>query len=305
MGDETSHGGSSTSNTVAEIDMSTSLCQDVSGFTVGTNYTLYFDLSRRIGTDPDWQSPGTVGVKICVGTTCNNYTRNNTTWGLTTSSLSFNASASTLTISITPISSYWSGCSIPCRSTLGMNIDDVMFNVPLAVTLLNFTTVKNRSGVDIAWQTAAEVNNDRFIVEKSRDGVDFIAVNTTGGAGTSQNLVSYQVRDPAPYTGTSYYRLKQVDYDGTVSYSQMAIVNFDGIGEFYVYPNPGSGIFTITALSGNTEITVVNMLGETIIAEISNSGSFQIDLSDQPQGVYYVRANNGHNLCIKRVGVFR
>jgi hypothetical protein len=186
-----------------------------------------------------------------------------------------------------------------------MVISNVRLNVPLPFTLLNFTAVKNRGGADIAWQTAAEVNNDHFIVEKSRDGVDFIAVNTTGGAGTSQNLVSYQVRDPAPYTGTSYYRLKQVDYDGTVSYSQMAIVNFDGIGEFYVYPNPGSGIFTITALSGNTEITVVNMLGETIIAEISNSGSFQIDLSDQPQGVYYVRANNGHNLCIKRVGVFR
>jgi hypothetical protein len=161
------------------------------------------------------------------------------------------------------------------------------------VTLINFNASKESDIIKLTWLTATEINNDYFTVEKSKNGVDFTNVDIVDGAGNSQSTLNYQTTDHSPYNGISYYRLKQVDYDGTVSYSKIVAVNFKDNKNITVYPNPGTGIFNIQGLGTESEITVRNPLGQTILIKRTFSDSSEIDLRDQLSGVYYIKINNG------------
>ena len=94
----------------------------------------------------------------------------------------------------------------------------------LPVTLLYFEAKSVENSVDIAWTTASEINNDHFIVERSIDGSTFNEVTKARGAGNSSNVNEYSATDYYPASGLSYYRLKQVDFDGAVSYSDIVAV---------------------------------------------------------------------------------
>jgi hypothetical protein len=296
---ETSYGGSISTNNVGEVDNEpVALCQTISGFISGEKYDVSLDLSRRISSF----APTTVGVKVCVGTTagtgsCQTYTRSNTTWGFTTSSFTFTASTTgDLVLSIEPVSSYYSGGTcVSCQNTYGMIVDNVSIvpQNPTPVTLSDFKAIKNGSRVDLNWQTAMEINNDYFTLEKSKNGIGFTAIGIVDGAGNSQNTLNYQTTDPSPYNGTSYYRLKQTDLDGTVSCSKIIAVNVNADENISIYPNPGTGIFWIQGLGKESEITVHNTLGETILIKRIFSDSSEIDLSSESSGVYYIKVNNG------------
>lgn len=97
---------------------------------------------------------------------------------------------------------------------------------PLPIELVNFTAVPNGKQVDLHWQTATEINNDYFTIERSQDGVETTIVATVPGAGNSNALLRYAAIDPSPLPGTSFYRLKQTDYNGTFSYSPWVAVSF-------------------------------------------------------------------------------
>jgi hypothetical protein len=195
-------------------------------------------------------------------------------------------------------------------------LDDINISnvgaVSTSITLLNFNAVKNGSEVDIKWQTATEINNDYFTVEKSlpagqagKNGIDFTTVDIVDGAGNSQSILNYQTTDRFPYNGISYYRLKQVDYDGTVSYSEIVAVNFNDHKNITVYPNPGTGIFNIEGLGTESEITVDNPLGQTILIKRTFSDSSEIDLRDQLSGVYYIKINNGDSSVCTKIIIHR
>jgi hypothetical protein len=114
---------------------------------------------------------------------------------------------------------------------------------PLPVTLLGFSAeVKNDNQVALKWQTSAEINNDYFVVERSRDGVIFDDVTTVNGNGTTTEISNYQTTDYEPYTGISYYRLKQVDFDGKEEIFPMVVVEIEGLPfeepRLNIHPNP-------------------------------------------------------------------
>lgn len=115
---------------------------------------------------------------------------------------------------------------------------------PLPVELLSFTaTVKNNNQVELDWATAIEINNDYFTVERSADGVTFAEVTTVDGAGNSTEVHQYSAIDGTPVNGTSYYRLKQTDFDGAFKYSNIASVsigNTEPTAQITVYPNPAN-----------------------------------------------------------------
>jgi hypothetical protein len=188
--------------------------------------------------------------------------------------------------------------NVSCR--IISNVVTLTVTTPTPVTLLNFKAVKNGSQVDIDWQTAAEINNDYFTVEKSlppgqagKNGMDFTVIGIVDGAGNSQSTLNYQTTDHSPYNGISYYRLKQTDFDGKVSYSNMEVVNFNDHKNITVYPNPGTGIFNIQGLNEEAELSVQNPLGQVVLIKKAFSDSLEIDLSSQPSGVYFIKANNG------------
>jgi hypothetical protein len=99
---------------------------------------------------------------------------------------------------------------------------------PLPIELLNFTAEPVENEVQVDWTTASETNNSFFTVERSVDGIHFEEVVKQDGAGNSNGIRNYDAVDANPYLGVSYYRLKQTDFNGDFTYSDMVPVNFLG-----------------------------------------------------------------------------
>ena len=130
------------------------------------------------------------------------------------------------------------------------------------VELLSFTAQPNESSVLLNWITASEKNNDYFSVEKSKDGVEFTEVAKVKGAGNSTTKLTYTELDSNPHSGTSYYRLKQTDFDGKYSYSTLLKVDFNNSSESsqIVYPNPNEGeIINIDFVTAEDQQIVIDM----------------------------------------------
>jgi hypothetical protein len=279
----------STSNYIGEIDGGNSdvACQQISGFTAGNAYTFSVDAQRR----EDNRSASTQSLQVCIIDVSNSankvcspvYDFTNSTWGWTSVSFAFYAPASNVYVSITNPSS---------NNNYGTLIDNVRITrggTPAPVTLINFNAVKNDGKVALDWQTASEKNNHYFVIEKSKDGVGFTGADTVAGSGNSTSLLSYHTTDPAPYTGTSYYRLKQVDYDRQFSYSKIVSVENDGL-EINIYPNPSQGSFKIDVLSEKLsyQIEVIDAEGRPVYEGTEEPGS-SLEIKGLPKGVYVVR----------------
>jgi len=110
---------------------------------------------------------------------------------------------------------------------------------PLPVELISFyASVTNEETVELHWATASELNSDYFEIEGSNDGRSFLSIGNVKAAGNSLNVRNYSFEYPAPFSGVYYYRLRQVDFDGTASYSstvKVEIVKQRGVA---IYPNP-------------------------------------------------------------------
>jgi len=118
------------------------------------------------------------------------------------------------------------------------------FNFPLPIELLDFNARLNGPVVDLSWATATEVNNEKFIVERAGADLVWEEILSVPGAGNSSSTLYYYEKDRNPLKGVSYYRLKQVNYDGTYTYSDMVSVFNPGSAlddELSIYPNPSSG----------------------------------------------------------------
>lgn len=174
---------------------------------------------------------------------------------------------------------------------------------PLPVELLSFSAkLNNDFNVDIQWITATEINNDYFIVERSKDGQYFENIVKVKGAGNSEQILSYSAQDVAPLPGVSYYRLKQVDFDGTVSYSKVVAVNSNAADisaepmSFSVFPNPSNSntqiaFYNVNA-SDEVQIKIYDLSGKEMHSSMhyvnGNGNIASFDVSSFPSGIYLV-----------------
>jgi hypothetical protein len=100
-------------------------------------------------------------------------------------------------------------------------------STPLPIGLLSFTAAAKEKQVEIKWCTVSEKNNDYFTIERSASGVGFTELIRIAGAGTYSGILNYSTIDHNPFSGKSYYRLKQTDFDGLFTYSNIAPVQFN------------------------------------------------------------------------------
>jgi len=146
---------------------------------------------------------------------------------------------------------------------------------PLPIQLLSFEGKIVPMGVQLRWNTASELNNDHFEIQKLTGGEKFESITSIKGNGTSNEPHFYEYLDMNAVPGISYYRLKQVDFDNHSSYSNIISVNFDGNFVFTVYPNPITGTdlnFNIVGIQG------ANIMGVSLFDELGRKM-----LSVQPQ----------------------
>jgi hypothetical protein len=159
----------------------------------------------------------------------------------------------------------------PLRETaiVSVNSVDDTFTVTdesqiLPVELTSFFASVSNNVVQLFWTTASELNNDSFTIERSREGEKFEEVTKVKGMGTKLTQTNYSAYDSKPYKGTSYYRLKQTDFDGKSTHSLVITVFVEGTDTWTVYPNPAGGSqFTISVGTDNID--------KPILVQMSNS----------------------------------
>ncbi|MCH8330173.1 MAG: hypothetical protein IH946_02155, partial [Bacteroidetes bacterium] len=113
----------------------------------------------------------------------------------------------------------------------------------LPIELVSFNATTDGNDVLISWVTATEINNDGFVVERSSNGIDFNKLEIIAAQGSEFNGAEYQYKDEDPLSGTSFYRLKQLDNDGSEEIFEMVSVKIESalLLELNVYPNPSNG----------------------------------------------------------------
>ncbi|MBL4594688.1 MAG: T9SS type A sorting domain-containing protein [Flavobacteriales bacterium] len=190
-----------------------------------------------------------------------------------------------------------------------------VFGAALPVTLISFEAEIDNTAVKLTWKTSAEINNDFFTIERSQNGLDFEEIGEIPGNGNSNATKEYDLFDDSPLMGTSYYRLKQTDFDGKFEYIDLLAVNFnqddDGICTLHVYPNPCVGSCTIDLkdcplADSQVNIELYDAFGKKIINRITPKSrdqgiSFHLNSANNlAPGVYIVRASaNGKNQASK------
>lgn len=120
-----------------------------------------------------------------------------------------------------------SGTNTANAPALGIDAVLITPTVALPVTLLSFEAEKLAKKVQLQWNTATEINNEKFIVERSSNGKDFSYLTEVKGAGNSKEINNYTVVDERPLAGTSYYRLTQIDYDGKSEVFELVAINMN------------------------------------------------------------------------------
>lgn len=178
-------------------------------------------------------------------------------------------------------------------------------NLLLPVELISFNARGMNSVVEITWQTASEINNDQFVIERSADGSAFEGIGQEVGAGTSVSLKSYQFIDLDPLMGRNYYRLKQVDLDGSVSYSDVRVVVFNHENNISVYPTLVDTDVRIEMPSfdrkGQPSILLVDNTGQILISSIMQSRRTDLELGQLPAGIYFIVIDQGRERTVRRI----
>ena len=157
--------------------------------------------------------------------------------------------------------------------------------VVLPIELVDFKANGSDNQVDISWITASEINNNYFTIERSAKGKDFEKIGTVNGSGNSNSISEYSFTDNNPIQGISYYRLRQTDFDGKTTVSDIESVNISNKKnqKLTVYPNPSNG--------NNIQISIENdtdQISSLLIYDYSG----KIILSSKIQGNYFSIPNN-------------
>ena len=174
---------------------------------------------------------------------------------------------------------------------------------PLPIELLQFNGKYQDNGSLLYWSTASETDNDYFVVERSNDGNHFYAVGTVDGAGNSNQVLSYNLRDYESIDKVAYYRLKQVDFDGHYTYSKIiALRSMKSFGSQYLnlYPQPAStDVFVEQGMFVNGEsfaTEIFNTQGALVQRDLhtsDESGNLLLHLKNLEQGMYMLRITDG------------
>jgi len=162
-------------------------------------------------------------------------------------------------------------------------------SILLPVGLIEFAGRANGKTNMLFWKTASENNNNLFEVERSRDAIEFEKIGEVPGAGNSGSIRQYQLIDNNLLANEYYYRLRQIDDNGTNTFSSIILLkNKTDIKEIIVFPNPvvSRVNFLFQHLVINKEFLLFNSSGQLISKLFFNGRSGNIDLTGKAAGVY-------------------
>jgi hypothetical protein len=172
---------------------------------------------------------------------------------------------------------------------------------PLPVQLASFSATRAGGGVHVAWATASEKNSDHFVVERSLDGRTFAEAARVAAHGTTALSHSYTSHDATAPAALLYYRLRQVDLDGTVAFSPVVTVAAaDGaVADFALLPNPArESVSFFTAAP--TAYSVRNALGQLVRSGTTAAGTTTLAVGELPAGIYFFELHGAVGRVVRR-----
>jgi hypothetical protein len=166
------------------------------------------------------------------------------------------------------------------------------YSTTLPVNLVSFTAVKNANQtVDLKWIVTAQVNLNKYEIQRSADGINFKTI----GVVNATNKTTYDFNDVSPIKGFNYYRLKEIDNNGSSKLTAALRISF-GKTNIQVYPNLVKDVITISGLQSSGKMKIFSASG-LLIDEIKvNANSMQYDVSQLPSGSYFIKYNYNNNL---------
>jgi len=187
--------------------------------------------------------------------------------------------------------------------------------IALPIKLSHFNARLTEGRVELDWATASEINNDFFTIERSEDGKNFNPVTTVQGAGNSTVMNYYESIDREPLGGVSFYRLKQTDFDGKYTYSQVVTIK-NGSSMMKtdlmiqsVSPNPFENRFTLAftkKTEGPVKFILMNGAGRILSSQVINSeegyNTFEYENNGNiVPGVYFIVLMNNDQKIVHKV----
>ncbi|ADR21347.1 hypothetical protein MATR_10240 [Marivirga tractuosa] len=175
-------------------------------------------------------------------------------------------------------------------------------NNSLPVEMVFFTAESRSNRVELSWQTASEINNDFFEVQRSFDGKEFEVIGSVEGNGNSLASIDYSFNDYSPLAGDSYYRLRQVDYDGAFEYSEVVRITREEASDLVAVPNPTQAQNIHLRLSGfhaeqKIQVTIFDVQGRRHYQGILNPSDLNKPLpinQNLNSGIYIVNVKQGN-----------
>jgi hypothetical protein len=163
----------------------------------------------------------------------------------------------------------------------------------LPVELLKFTATTEGAKNHLTWATASETNNKGFDIERSRDGETFQTIGTVKAIGKAGN---YNFIDAEPVNGTNYYRLRQIDFDGTATLSKVVSVTTKGDKHLKVYPTLVSNGFLTVDTEGR-DYAIYNIFGQQVQ---SGKTTQRLDVSALAKGAYILKVGTEQAKFVKQ-----
>lgn len=192
------------------------------------------------------------------------------------------------------------------------SVSDVLITIPdcvaLPIELLSFTGYCDKRNVVLQWSTASESNNSFFTVEQSSDGTNWQIAGKVTGAGNSSSILNYTLTDIALNEETTYYRLKQTDFNGKYKYSAIIYIHKcgdNGANLFSIYPNPSEGKFELHFNGNPSEISsihIFNSQSQKVYSSIGFQSSF--DLSNTVSGIYFMHIQQNSEIKVLKFVAF-
>ena len=164
-------------------------------------------------------------------------------------------------------------------------------STPLPITLLYFKAYPVDDDVKLEWATTSETNNDHFTILRSTSTTSWDIVSQVPGAGSVSTISTYGALDDKPYTGISYYRIRQTDLDGRFTYSPIVSVHMGQFASILIYPNPSTDmLFISTPDSSKLDFQLTNNAGQIMMVPADrSSNNIRLNVSSLPTGVYFLR----------------
>ena len=169
----------------------------------------------------------------------------------------------------------------------------------LPIELLSFTGKSIGSSNLLEWKTTTEINNDYFTLERSSNATHFSELGTIPGAGNSNTMLYYNFTDENPLNGVNYYRLKQTDFDGRFSYSNIVALS-NKTTAFSIWNSAETLFIKGDNENSTSSLKIYNLLGELVLEKYFQE-NITINTTDFSSGIYLVKIQSNENLITQKV----